>query len=303
MMIDLQTYSNWVADKLKNSVVEPFNFNLNNLNFELFIKRDDLIHPIISGNKLRKLKHNIFAAHKNECQRLVTFGGAYSNHILATAFLCVEFSIPLTVMVRGDELNDASNKILSFCSSNGIDLIFLTRDRYFELKRMNGVEYWLNEKCWFIPEGGANQEGIRGASEIIENKYDFDAYVVAQGTTTTSLGIYHSMSDDSTLFVVPALRNFQSEEEMKKVYDAHLLSKKVVPLMFEELGRYGKLTKTLEDFQRKIECVTSIKLDPIYTVKALYALTKFASTVNHKPILNKKVLFVHTGGLNQEWWN
>ena len=303
MMIDLQTYSNWVADKLKNSVVEPFNFTHNNLYFELFIKRDDLIHPIISGNKLRKLKYNILAASKYECQRLVTFGGAYSNHILATAFLCVEFSIPLTVIVRGDELNETSNKILSFCSSNAIDLIFLTRDKYFELKRMNGVEYWLNEKCWFIPEGGANQEGIMGASEIIENKNEFDAYVVAQGTTTTSLGIYHSMSDDSTLFVVPALRNFNSKEEMRKVYDAHINSKKVVPIEYEELGRYGKLTKILEEFQRKMECDTTLKLDPIYTVKALYAYTKFASTVNEESILNKKVLFVHTGGLNQEWWN
>ncbi|MFM7473870.1 MAG: hypothetical protein ACKO00_08150, partial [Crocinitomicaceae bacterium] len=225
MMKDLQTYSSWVADKLKNSVVEPFNFTCNNLNFELFIKRDDLIHPIISGNKLRKLKYNIIVANKNECQRLVTFGGAFSNHILAAAFLCVEFKIPLTVIVRGDELQESSNKILSFCSSNGIDLIFLARDRYLELKRMNGVEYWLNEKCWFIPEGGANHQGIIGASEIIDNKNDFDAYLVAQGTTTTSLGIYHSMSDDSILFVVPALRNFQSEEEMKKVYEAHLISK------------------------------------------------------------------------------
>ena len=72
----------------------------------MFVLRDDLIHPIISGNKLRKLKYNVLAANKNECQRIVTFGGAYSNHILATAFLCVEFSIPLTVMVRGDELNE-----------------------------------------------------------------------------------------------------------------------------------------------------------------------------------------------------
>lgn len=128
MMIDLQTYTNWVSDKIKNSVVETLNFDFNNHKFEMFIKRDDLIHPIISGNKLRKLKYNVIEAVKNQCTRLITFGGAYSNHIFATAFLCVEFNIPLTVMVRGDELNEKSNKILSFCAVNGIELIFLSRE-------------------------------------------------------------------------------------------------------------------------------------------------------------------------------
>lgn len=302
MMIDLQTYTNWVSDKIKNSVVEPLNFDLNNHKFEMFIKRDDLIHPIISGNKLRKLKYNVIEAVKNQCTRLITFGGAYSNHIFATAFLCVEFNIPLTVMVRGDELNEKSNKILSFCAVNGIELIFLSRERYVELKRMNGVENRLGEKCWVIPEGGANKEGICGVSEIIDEVGVYDEYVVAQGTTTTSLGIYQSMSENSTLFVVPVLRNFRSEEEMISVNGNINFSKNLVSIYYEELGRYGKVSEQLLNFQDQIQSQTNLKFDPFYTLKAMYAYSKYVCSNNHLRSTNKKVLFVHTGGLNQEWW-
>ena len=302
MMIDLQTYTNWVSDKIKNSVVEPLNFDFNNHKFEMFIKRDDLIHPIISGNKLRKLKYNVIEAVKNQCTRLITFGGAYSNHIFATAFLCVEFNFPLTVMVRGDELNEKSNKILSFCAVNGIELIFLSRERYVELKRMNGVENRLGEKCWVIPEGGANKEGIKGASEIIENSMNFDSYVIAQGTTTTSLGIYNSMPDHATLFVVPALKKFNSKEEMKKLDSSLIFKKEITSIFYEELGRYARLSDTLRDFQKIIESETTYRFDPIYTLKALYAFSKFIYSKTENSTYDNKVLFIHTGGLNQNWW-
>ena len=84
---------------------------------ELFVKRDDLIHKYISGNKIRKLNQNIFSFYKNKCKKLVTFGGAFSNHLLATAALCNELSIDCVGIVRGEELNENSNGILKKCSS------------------------------------------------------------------------------------------------------------------------------------------------------------------------------------------
>ena len=96
MMINLQTYLNWVEDKINNSTLENFTLDINESKVKMFVKRDDLIHETISGNKLRKLKYNVVAAIEQNCTRLVTFGGAFSNHLLATAFLCVEFQIPLT---------------------------------------------------------------------------------------------------------------------------------------------------------------------------------------------------------------
>ena len=302
MMINLQTYLNWVEDKINNSNLESFSLDINESKVKMFVKRDDLIHETISGNKLRKLKYNVVAAIEQNCTRLVTFGGAFSNHLLATAFLCVEFQIPLTLMVRGEELNQFSNKILSYCHQQGIQLIFLTRDNYKTIKRKTGVHYLGTEKCWFIPEGGANSEGVKGTEEIIDGITKFDIYVVAQGTTTTSIGIYNKMSDDSTLYVIPALKNFQSKDEMISISPSSDYRKKLISLNYDEMGRYGKKTSALSDFEKKIKNQIHFELDPIYTLKALYAFCKYTST-NHSELLSeKKILFVHTGGLNQNWW-
>jgi len=302
-MIDLQSFNNWVSEKLICSIIEPFNLTHNNSSIKMFIKREDLIHDTISGNKLRKLKYNIIAAEQNGCKRLLTFGGAFSNHILATASLCLEFQIPLTIMVRGDELTSASNKILSYCQKGGIDLRFLSRDTYTQLKKMNGLNYMEEEKYWCIPEGGANEQGILGASEILKDVEKYDAYIVAQGTTTTSLGIYRTMADDAKLYVVPSLRNFNCIAEMKSMSGTHEFSKKIVPLVYDELGRYGKMTETLQEFQNSIQYQTTILFDPIYTLKALFAYCKFIVSHKNQSLKSDNVLFIHTGGLNQDWWN
>ncbi|MFM7667091.1 MAG: 1-aminocyclopropane-1-carboxylate deaminase/D-cysteine desulfhydrase, partial [Bacteroidota bacterium] len=106
------------------STVQPFNLNEQALN--LFIKRDDLIHPIISGNKWRKLKYNILHVQMNRMKGLITFGGAYSNHLLATAVAAKQAKIPSVGIVRGEELTKDSNLILSFCFSQGMDLKFVS---------------------------------------------------------------------------------------------------------------------------------------------------------------------------------
>ena len=98
------------------SKIEKFSFSKsNNKDLELFVKRDDLIHKYISGNKIRKLKYNIFSFYKNNCSLLVTFGGAFSNHLLATSSMCYELGIQCIGIVRGEELNTKSNFILSKC--------------------------------------------------------------------------------------------------------------------------------------------------------------------------------------------
>ena len=118
------------------SRIEKFRFNKsNNKDLELFVKRDDLIHNYISGNKIRKLNQNIFSFYKNKCKKLVTFGGAFSNHLLATAALCNELSIDCVGIVRGEELNINANVILKKCSSLGMKLEFVSRTNFLEQKK------------------------------------------------------------------------------------------------------------------------------------------------------------------------
>ena len=118
------------------SRIEKFSFRKsNNKDLELFVKRDDLIHNYISGNKIRKLNQNIFSFYKNKCKKLVTFGGAFSNHLLATAALCNELSIDCVGIVRGEELNVKSNFILSKCDSLGMKLEFVSRTNFSEQKK------------------------------------------------------------------------------------------------------------------------------------------------------------------------
>jgi len=201
------------------SRIEKFSFHKsNNKDLELFVKRDDLIHNYISGNKIRKLNQNIFSFYKNKCKKLVTFGGAFSNHLLATAALCNELSIDCVGIVRGEELNENSNGILKKCSSLGMQLNFVSRSSFSEQKKMSGLLVKDGIPTWFVPEGGANLEGIEGCKEIVsENEEIFDYYVVAQGTTTTSIGIALALPPSAKIIVVPVLKGFNSKSEMKSV--------------------------------------------------------------------------------------
>ena len=179
---------------------------INKKDVELFAKRDDLIHKYISGNKIRKLNQNIFSFYKNKCKKLVTFGGAFSNHLLATASICYELGIPCIGIVRGEELDAKSNFILSKCDSFGMKLEFVSRTNFSEQKKMNGIVFQDGIPTWFVPERGANSKGIEGCKEIVaENDEIFDYYVVAQGTTTTSIGIALALPPSAKIIVVPAI--------------------------------------------------------------------------------------------------
>ena len=128
--------TNLFKNLIQFSVIEKFSFSkINKKDVELFAKRDDLIHKYISGNKIRKLKYNIFSFYKNNCSLLVTFGGAFSNHLLATASICYELGIPCIGIVRGEELDAKSNFILSKCDSLGMKLEFVSRTNFSEQKK------------------------------------------------------------------------------------------------------------------------------------------------------------------------
>ena len=294
---DIQTF---FKNFIQLSRIEKFRFNKsNNKDLELFVKRDDLIHKYISGNKIRKLNQNIFSFYKNKCKKLVTFGGAFSNHLLATAALCNELGIPCIGIVRGEELNVKSNFILSKCDSLGMKLEFVSRTNFSEQKKMSGLIVKDGIPTWFVPEGGANLEGIEGCKEIVaENEEIFDYYVVAQGTTTTSIGIALALPPSAKIIVVPVLKGFNSKSEMKSVLNNvdlwNVIKDKIIVLDDFHFGGYAKSTNELREFISEINQKNEMQIEEVYTGKALYALKNY---LEKNFVKNKTVLFIHTGGI------
>ena len=207
----------WFAKLKSRSKLEPFKLSFaNKTAVKLFVKRDDLIDPFISGNKLRKLEGNLMAAKATGAAQIVTFGGAYSNHLLASAAAANEMGIPIIGKVRGEELNEKSNPMLLECNRLSMDLQFIDRTTYTQSKHQSGLSKDHDKPTWHIPEGGANPEGILGCTDIYKeavaqnNNQHFDAVFLAQGTTTTSMGILASIPTTTQLFVVPVLKGYDS---------------------------------------------------------------------------------------------
>lgn len=273
---------------------------------ELFVKRDDLIHMEVSGNKWRKLKYNIEQFKILQKNKILTFGGAYSNHLLATASACNAFGIKSIGIVRGDELNKHSNTVLERCHELGMQLEFVSREEY-ALRGMSEYYNELNDKfenCYIIPEGGANYYGMIGCQEILsEIDLNFDEIFVAQGTTTTSCGLLLGIQN-ARLNVVPVLKGFDSLSEMRSLLqktgihfeDIDELLSGVRVLDAFHFGGYARSTEQFDSFCNEIMDSYSLPLDKVYTGKAFYAML---STIESSEFDGKKVVFIHTGGVHE----
>ena len=283
---------------IKRSVTQKFTLSIENKDdVMLFVKRDDLIHQEVSGNKFRKLKYNIENAKAHNCQKVITYGGAYSNHLLAVAALGRLENLQTIGIVRGDELNQDSNKLLKRCADLGMQLRFMDRAEYKLKKYRDGIAQSAGECLLHIPEGGANREGILGCRDIItETTNDYDYIFVAQGTCTTSVGIYMAMSHRSKLIVVPVLKGFDSVKEMNKLAEkvnVKLNMDRVEVLADDHFGGYAKSSKVLDQFVDSFNLQYQFNIEPIYTGKLMFAMQSYLAKVKGK----KKALFIHTGGL------
>jgi 1-aminocyclopropane-1-carboxylate deaminase len=272
---------------------------------QVFVKRDDLLHPEISGNKWRKLKYNVEQAIHLHSEGIFTFGGAYSNHLVATAAACKEFGLKSIGFVRGEELNADSNDTLKRCAELGMELQFLSREMYF----LNDDKMFVDElklenpRFYAVPEGGGNYYGIVGCQEIWkEIPKDIDHVFLAQGTAATSCGVLLGMPDNCQLHVIPALKGFNSIDTMKSLFYGFFLDDESLEELFQKVtvhsechfGGYAKYTPELLQFIQDVYKTHKLPLDPIYTAKAFYAMTEELK----KPMyFGKKIVFIHTGGL------
>ena len=285
----------------QNSFVQSVNLPCNTGQVKLFVKRDDLIHPFISGNKIRKLKFNLKEALQMNSKAIITFGGAYSNHLIASAAAGKELGIEVIGKVRGEELTIHSNSILQQCHEMGMKLEFLTRSEFTAQKHQSGALQINGSTYWVIPEGGANSEGIQGCAEIVsEIDQDFDFYLVAQGTTTTSLGLLVSIPENAKLIVVPVLKGFDVLNEMRNLLNDDVLfdslSSKLIIWDNYHHGGYAKTSEELLTFIDAFHSMNDFQIEPVYTGKLFYALNDFLSK-EIDFLVGKKVLALHTGGI------
>jgi len=262
----------------------------------LTIKREDLLHPFISGNKFRKMKYNLLQAKAENQETLLTFGGAYSNHIAAVAYAGKEYGFKTIGVIRGDELGDEidENPTLKFAQECGMQFEFVTREAYRFKTEPDFIE---NLKAKFgsfylVPEGGTNEYAIKGCEEILtEEDTAFDFICLAVGTGGTISGIINSALPHQKVLGFPALkgdflkdeiRKFATNENWELITDYHF-------------GGYGKVNDELIEFLNQFYKQTQIPLDPVYTGKMVFGVIDLIQK-NYFPA-NAKILLIHTGGL------
>lgn len=267
---------------------------------ELWIKREDKIHEFVSGNKFRKLKYNILEAKKQQKHTLLTFGGAFSNHIVATAVAGNLLGLKTIGVVRGEELANKlneillENKTLYIANKNGMKFEFVTRENF----RRKTDKDFINElrkkfgDFYLVPEGGTNELAIKGCEEILtEEDQKFDYICSAVGTGGTISGLINSAKNHQHIIGFPALKGNFLSEEIKK-----LTQKQHWQLQTEyHFGGYAKYNEELIRFINSFKEKTQIPLDPIYTAKMLFGILDLIA--KNKYPKNTKILAIHTGGL------
>jgi 1-aminocyclopropane-1-carboxylate deaminase len=281
--------------------------------YVLDVLRLDLLHPEISGNKWFKLKYNLEKAISGNFDTVVTFGGAFSNHIAATAAACKLYALRSVAVIRG-EGSGTLNSTLSKAKADGMQLHFVSRDEYAQ-KNSVAFKNYLNAQFgahYFIPEGGNNEAGVLGCKDILRSEWEYDYVFCACGTATTFSGLVAAAKPTETVIGISVLKG-----ENKLPAESEALLTTLEPLrQFKIFGKeaftdlqagkhcitnaycfsgYAKCDKALTDFKQSFENLHAIPLDHIYTNKLFYAVFDLM----RKQQLQKgaRLLVIHSGGL------
>lgn len=269
---------------------------LKNASIRLSIKREDLIHPFVSGNKYRKLKYNLERAKELGCKTLLTFGGAYSNHIAAVASAGETYGFGTIGIIRGDELAfyNELNPTLAFAEKCGMQFKYVTREAYRGKTSPSFIEAIKAEfgDFYLIPEGGTNGLAVKGCEEILVSKDEvYDYICCAVGTGGTISGVINASGSHQKILGFPALKGDFLQEDIRKfaVRDNWDL------LTDYHFGGYGKIKPELITFINRFNKDYRIPLDPIYTGKMMFGIFDLIG----KGFFPKgsNVLAIHTGGL------
>ncbi len=260
----------------------------------LYVKRDDLIDPYISGNKWRKLKYLLERAAAEGKTHLVTFGGAFSNHLVATASAAARKGLQATAFVRGEAVQ---NEMLLLCRLYGMRLIFVDRESYRHKRQLFEQHFDSNSDAFFIDEGGASAEAVKGCAELLDElPKDIDHLFCAAGTGTTAAGLLQGILDkglSTKLHVVPVLKggDFLKQEMANYVP----VEKQLLLHTGYHFGGYAKTTPELLTSLQRFARTYGLLTDPVYTAKLFYAIEDLA----RKGDIDKKekIVALHSGGL------
>lgn len=268
---------------------------------ELWIKREDEIHPEVSGNKFRKLKYNILQAKKENQNTILSFGGAFSNHILATASAAKMEGLNSIGVIRGEELGEdlkatlSSNPTLSKAYSYGMKFVFISREDYrkkSEPEMISKLNLELGD-FYLVPEGGTNELAVKGCEEILrKDDEQFDYICSCVGTGGTLAGLINTSSSNQKVLGYPALKGDFLKEEIEKFVSSKNNWELITDYNF---GGYAKHPIELIQFINEFKKQTDIALDPIYTGKMMYGILD--QVQNDKFSKGSKILVIHTGGL------
>ena len=266
------------------------------LNAQVSLKPDYLIHPTVSGNKYRKLKYNLQKVQSENYKGILTFGGAFSNHIAATAAAGQALNIPTVGIIRGEELalKTELNTTLKYARSCGMHLEFVSRSTYKQKTDPAYLKMILEsfENFYIIAEGGTNALAIQGCEEILtEEDHAFDTICCAVGTGGTIAGLINSSLPTQKIIGFPALKGgFLNEDICKfatqsnwELWEAY------------HFGGYAKVDSKLISFMNHFKATYKIPLDPVYTAKMMYGI--FDAIHTGEIPKDAKVLAIHTGGL------
>lgn len=286
----------------RNSRIQQIHFSdIENRDVSLFIKREDELHPFISGNKYRKLKYNLVEAARQQKSALLTFGGAYSNHIAATAAAGFTYKFKTIGVIRGNELGDnlaetiQNNPTLKFAAEHNMQFEFVSRSAYRNKTTPEFIAS-LKEKFgdfYLVPEGGTNNFAVKGCEEILTEEADkFDVVCCAVGTGGTISGIINSLKIHQKTIGFPALKGDFLQHEINK----YILKKDNWSLNTNyHFGGYAKISEELITFINKFKSETAIPLDPVYTGKMMFGIMDLIKNGFFEK--GSKILAIHTGGL------
>lgn len=264
--------------------------------YSISIKREDLLHPIISGNKFRKLKYNFLEFSQQKQTVVLTFGGAFSNHLAATAFAGKESKVQTIGIVRGEEWKTkiSQSSTLDFCQVQGMQLYFVSREAYRKKEASPFVQALIKKEQYLkiLPEGGTNALAVKGCMEILTPEDQiFDTICCCVGTGGTLAGLIESAAPTQKLVGFSALNNPNLTLEVKKHTSKtnwHIQDRYT-------FGGYAKVSHELIDFMNAFYQQYQIPLDPIYTGKMLFGIFDLIKT--NQWHWGKKILVIHSGGL------
>lgn len=275
------------------------------LDENIWVKRVDLFHPLISGNKWFKLKYNIDSMREKGLNQMITFGGAWSNHIHATAAAGREYGLKSIGIIRGEEPKEWS-ETLKDAQAWGMQLEFISREAYDE-KETEDFKMWLLAEygpSLIVPEGGANYLGVNGCMEILEEQDAmYDIICCSAGTGTMAAGLALMLKPHQKLMIFPALKGGFLRNEIRKKLVYFLMDDEAADDLMQQVivcdeyhfGGYAKWNDELLSFMDSFETNEQIPLDQIYTGKLIYGVLQ----ERKKGFIGRemKTLVIHSGGL------